>query len=208
MRVAISARLHNAIVSRSARAAEATPSEDRQRAHTSRSQQQHAAAGGSPRGLEGATAGQPHTLATTRAAAARDNRQPRTTGNMYHPEWGQSKWSGQLRKTHWQGHPDEFWTSGPSAHAATFRPGSRQCTPREAMSASERLYRNEKRYSRRSGRYRSATAAGCDPYARRAAQTNSVRRAASTVPPIEPSHGRGRAAAAVRFYGAPRTRRG
>ena len=46
------------------------------------------------------------------------------------------------------------------------------------------------------------------PDARRAAQTNSVRRAASTVPPIEPSHGRGRAAAAVRFYGAPRTRRG
>ena len=46
------------------------------------------------------------------------------------------------------------------------------------------------------------------PDARRAAQTNSVRRAASTVPPIEPSHGRGRAAAAVRFYGVPRTRRG
>ena len=30
------------------------------------------------------------------------------------------------------------------------------------MSASERLYRNEKRYSRRSGRYRSASPAGCD----------------------------------------------
>ena len=99
---------------------------------------------------------------------------------MYHPEWGQSKWSGQLRKTHWQGHPDEFWTSGPSAHAATFRPGSRQCTPREAMSASERLYRNEKRYSRRSGRYRSATPAGCDPYARRAAQNDGRRRGAAS----------------------------
>ena len=99
---------------------------------------------------------------------------------MYHPEWGQSKWSGQLRKTHWQGHPDEYWTSGPSAHAATFRPGSRQCTPREAMSASERLYRNEKRYSRRSGRYRSATPAGCDPYARRAAQNDGRRRGAQS----------------------------
>ena len=99
---------------------------------------------------------------------------------MYHPEWGQSKWSGQLRKTHWQGHPDEYWTSGPSAHAATFRPGSRQCTPREAMSASERLYRNEKRYSRRSGRYRSATPAGCDPYARRAAQNDGRRRGAAS----------------------------
>ena len=52
VRVAISARLHNAIVSRSARAAEATPSEDRQRVHTSSSQQQHADTRGSPSASE------------------------------------------------------------------------------------------------------------------------------------------------------------
>jgi hypothetical protein len=94
---------------------------------------------------------------------------------MYHPEWGQSKWSGQLRKTHWQGHPDAFWTSGPSAHAATFRPLSRGATPREALSASERLYRNERRYSRSTGRFRSGPACR-DTYATRAAHNDARRR--------------------------------
>ena len=70
--------------------------------------------------------------------------------------------------------------AGPSAHAATFRPSSRQCTPREAMSASERLYRNEKRYSRDLGDIDPPHQQGVIRTLRRAAQNDGRRRGAAS----------------------------
>ena len=119
---------------------------------------------------------------TTEAARRAETRtRKRHTDKQCTTRVGPVQVVGQLRKTHWQGHPDEFWTSGPSAHAATFRPGSRQCTPRGShVRLGAAVPEREALFASKWPVPRSATPAGCDPYARRAAQNDGRRRGAAS----------------------------